>query len=95
MSDQQYRWRIAHLSANDEKTSADFVARFEQAYKANNEPDGMAMFSHNTAKGVQIALSITPESVPYCPFSDGWDESATRPRLGYIGFVAGNTRLRL
>jgi len=67
-----------------------FVAWFEQAYQANNKPTGMAMFSHNDSSGFTIGVSVTPQSVPYCPFSSEWSESATRPDYGHAGWVAGD-----
>lgn len=94
MGNQQHKWRVAHLDANDTKSYSDFVTWFEQAYHANNEPDGMAMFSHNDSNGFQTALSITPQSVPYCPFSDSWDESETPPSFGFVGWVAGDSKMR-
>jgi hypothetical protein len=94
MNGQQYKWRIAHLSPNDATSYNDFVTWFEQAYQANNKPTGMAMFSHNDSTGFTIGVSITPQSVPHCPFSSDWSESATRPDYGHAGWVAGDVRMR-
>lgn len=94
MSAQQYKWRIAYLSANDAKSYNDFVTWFEQAYQANNRPTGMAMFSHNDSTGFTTAVSITPQSVPYCPFSNNWSESAMPPNYGHAGWVAGDVQMR-
>jgi hypothetical protein len=85
------KWRIAHLS--DPNTEVVFVAKFNEAYKANDKPADMAMFSHNDSFGTLMAVSITPESVQYCPFSLNWYEQHKAPfDFGNVGWVAGDER---
>ena len=86
------KWRVAHIGG-DAKSHDDFVAAFERAYKANNEPDNMAMFSHNDSFGTLMAVSITPQSVPYCPFSADWSEAENPCDYGLVGWVAGDPKL--
>ena len=89
------KWRIAHLAA-DAQSYNDFVAAFEQAYRANNEPKFMAMFSHVDSLGTLMAVSITPQSVPYCSFSSDWEETSKSPLdFGYVGWVAGDVQLKI
>lgn len=94
MSDSD-KWRIAHLRANDTKSHDVFVSQFKQAYQASGKPDGMAMFSHTDSFGALMAVSITSQSVPYCPFSDDWSEPGNPPTdFGNLGWVAGDVRLK-
>ena len=87
------KWRVAHI-ANDASVERQFVSDFENAYKTNGQPSGMAMFSHTDSVGKLFAISITPESVHYCPFSANWDERDSPPNFGFAGWVAGDERLK-
>jgi len=69
------RQSIAHLAAGDTNSYDQFVSDFEHAYAVNNHPNGMSMFSHHDSYGTLMAVSITPESIPFCPFSADWSES--------------------
>lgn len=89
MTDEK-EWRVAHLGGNN-KSYHDFVFAFEQAYEANGRPDNMAMFSHVDSLGILMAVSITPESVAHCPFSNDWSASNKPPLdFGNVGWVAGD-----
>jgi hypothetical protein len=55
--------RIAYLGSVERETR--IVAEFNESYVAAGEPDGMALLSHYIRDGLS-ALSITPESIPYC-----------------------------
>lgn len=88
------KWRVAHLGGNVQSYN-DFVGAFKQAYEANGKPDYMAMFSHVDSLGFLMAVSITPQSVPYCPFSLDWSEPIKPPTdFGHIGWVGGDDRSR-
>jgi hypothetical protein len=87
------KWRIAHI-ANDPKVHDEFVEIFTRAYEANNKPAGMAMYTHNDSLGGVMAVSITPQSVPYCPFSANWSEIANPGNFGAVGWTAGDVRLK-
>jgi hypothetical protein len=88
------KWRVAHLGDTDKRSYDEFVAAFERAYEANNKPEGMAMFSHNDSLGHLMGVSITPQSIPYCPFSADWAEDSNAAVFGNVGWVAGDVRLK-
>ena len=89
------KWRVAHLSPNDVTSHDQFVSQFQRAYQANGNPKNMAMFSHNDSFGTLMAVSITPESVPYCQFSGDWSEQDKSPfDFGNVGWVAGDESLK-
>jgi hypothetical protein len=92
MSNDQ-KWRIAHFG-EDDQLEKQFIAAFEQAYLSNGKPKNMAMFSHVDSLGRRMALSITPESNPYCPFSADWDEWISPTDFGNLGWVAGDKSVR-
>jgi hypothetical protein len=67
---------------------------FKRIYEAESNPNGMALFSH---AGGTPALSITPESVPYCASLFAllrWDECDNALTYGLVGWVAGDERLK-
>jgi hypothetical protein len=41
-----------------------------------------------------MAVSITPQSIPYCPFSANWSEIANPGDFGAVGWTAGDVRLK-
>src|SRR5690349_7068497 len=85
-----YKWRIAHLGGNRELFD-ELISKFNQAYKAYGNPAGMAIFSHgDTQTGRLMTVSITPEAIPYCPFSDGWEEHIGPQPFGNMEWVAGD-----
>lgn len=88
------QYRIAHLGGNRELYN-EYVSDFKGAYEAHGKPEGMAMFSHsNTEDGTLMTVSITPQSVPYCPFSVTWEEKPEPRPLGNVRWVAGDIRLK-
>ena len=88
-------WHVAHIGSNDTATHDKFVADFKQAYANNNQPKGMAMYSHTDSFGKLMAVSITPASIPFCPFSANWSEQSKPPSdFGHVGWVAGDERLK-
>jgi hypothetical protein len=54
----------------------------------------MAMFSHTASLGQLMAVSITPQAVPYCPFSETWEERDTGFDFGFRGWIAGDERVK-
>lgn len=87
-------WRVAYIG-NDPKAEKQILTQFESAYEANNKPDGMVMYSHSDSYGKLAAVSITPESIAYCPFSADWTEQDKAPfDFGNAGWVAGDPRLK-
>lgn len=87
------KWRIAYL-ANDVKVHGQFVDLFRRAYEASSKPEGMALYTHNDSFGAVMAISITPQSVPHCPFSSSWSEVPMPGDFGLIGWTAGDERLK-
>jgi hypothetical protein len=87
------KWRMAAL-ANDANLLEAFVDLFTSAYEANNKPDNMAMFTHNDSFGAVMGVSITPQSIPYCPFSVNWIEITNPGEFGLVGWAAGGVRLK-
>lgn len=84
---------IAYLSAELELR---IIAEFNRRYLAEGEPGGMALFSHYAGEHLR-ALSITPESVPYCAslFTMAeWSEYDRSLPLGAVGWEAGDRRLK-
>ena len=81
------KWRVAALGAKDAKLLEAFVDLFTSAYEANNKPDNMSMFTHNDSFGTVMGVSITPQSIRYCPFSGNWIEmtKSRRIRLSWMG----------
>jgi hypothetical protein len=88
------KWRIAHLGGS-RVAYHECVSSFKRAYEASSKPEGMAMFSHSdTGTGRLMTVSITPQAVPYCPFSTAWEEMNEPQPLGNVEWVAGDVRLK-
>jgi len=90
------KWRIVYLDGESMSSLENrIVSEFKRIYAANNEPERMALFSHYTHPGV--ALSITPQSVPFCaslPFFDRWEESGDTREYGNVRWHAGDKRIQ-
>ena len=90
------KWRIAHLSSDAHDLYRQIISEFERVYTVENKPEGMALFNH-TIDGMLKAVSITPKSVPYCAplFALApWEESEDTRGFGFVGFDAGDERLK-
>jgi len=86
--------RIAHLGSVELESR--IIAEFNRIYFAEGQPERMALFSHYVDEH-EKALSITPESVPYCAslFSIAeWSNYDRKWPFGAVGWEAGDQRLR-
>ena len=86
------KWRI--LYGVDAKLHDELVEAFNRVYEANSKPDGMAMYAHCDSFGSLMGVSITPKSIPHCPFSANWSEIEHHGEFGNIGWAAGDERLK-
>ena len=95
---QKTQWRIVYLGGESvSKLEAQIVAEFQRIYLENNKPKGMALFSHTTFDP-GVAISMTPESIPYCASLFAlfpWNEAPNEHGFGYPGWLAGDESLKI
>lgn len=86
---------IAHLGSV--QLEPKIIAEFNRIYVHEGKPERMALFSHYVDEH-QKALSITPESVPYCASLltiTEWSEYDRNRPFGAVGWEAGDQRLKI
>ena len=89
--------RIAYLGSVEQESRiiTEFNRRYDAAVAAG-KAEGMALLNHYISEHLK-ALSITPESIPYCAslFKIAeWSEYDTMRPLGAVGWVAGDPRMK-
>lgn len=93
------KWHSATIGAGEIGSQAEqvFVSDFNRVFLENDSPERMVMLSHYIPRGNLVALSITPESVPFLkdqPRFQSWDPREKEPYLGHKKWLAGDERFK-